>query len=349
MSEKIRKLKEDASRLIAKGKLEEACDCYEKVVKLDPRDLTARQKLAEIYGRLGRTERAVHVYQSVAGCYAADGLLLKAIAVCKIILQIDPAHTETQAILADLSTKRRGGGTQNVVEMPKAMSAALASSGKKSASSIRGVSANQIRGAAPAQLHSVPSIPLDDSSIEIEIEIDSRLALTPVPSSLAAVSLAAVTVSPALGRSPATSIEELSRSAASMLPEALPPIVTGRAMPDDISIEISFDDAEPVVVGAPHERPSLAGAPILTTAIYAVLPSFDEMMATTPGYDLTAAAAAVVGVAAPAPPAPDPFADVVEAEDDFRNLDAVASWPSPRPGARSRCPCSAPTRRPSTG
>ena len=148
------RLKEDASRLIAKGKLEEACDCYEKVVKLDPRDLTARQKLAEIYGRLGRTERAVHVYQSVAGCYAADGLLLKAIAVCKIILQIDPAHTETQAILADLSTKRRGGGTQNVVEMPKAMSAALASSGKKSASSIRGVSANQIRGAAPAQLRS---------------------------------------------------------------------------------------------------------------------------------------------------------------------------------------------------
>jgi hypothetical protein len=28
MSDKIRKLKEDAARLIAKGKLDEACDCY---------------------------------------------------------------------------------------------------------------------------------------------------------------------------------------------------------------------------------------------------------------------------------------------------------------------------------
>src|SRR5688500_3798665 len=118
MSEKIRKLKEDASRLIAKGKLAEACDCYEKIVKTDPRDLTARQKLAEIYARLGKKEEAVKAYQSVAGSYAADGLLLKAIAVCKIILQLDPTHKETQNILADLSTKRRGDDAptgQNVV------------------------------------------------------------------------------------------------------------------------------------------------------------------------------------------------------------------------------------------
>ncbi len=261
MSEKIRKLKEDAARLIAKGKLDEACDCYEKVVKADPRDLTARQKLAEIYGRLGKTERAVHVYQSVAGSYAADGLLLKAIAVCKIILQIDPSHTETQTILADLSTKRRGPvEEQNVVEMPKAMSEALG--GKKSASSIRGVAANQIRGVSPATVR--PAI-VDDVPVADEMVIE-RAASAP------------------LGRPANTSVADLQRSAAAMLPAPeVVPVVAGKALPDDIAIDISFDDAEPVVVGTAHERPSLAGAPILTAAINAALPSFDELMAETPG------------------------------------------------------------------
>jgi CRP-like cAMP-binding protein len=142
MSEKIRKLKENASRLIAKGKMAEAAEEYVKIVKADPRDLTARQKLAEIYARMGKIPMAVVEYQSVAGSYAADGLLLKAIAVCKIILQIDPSHTETQQILADLSTRRRG--ESGAVEMPKAMSAAI-TGGKRSASEIRGVPSSQLK------------------------------------------------------------------------------------------------------------------------------------------------------------------------------------------------------------
>ena len=321
MSEKIRKLKEDAARLIAKGKLDEACDCYEKVVKADPRDLTARQKLAEIYGRLGKTERAVHVYQSVAGSYAADGLLLKAIAVCKIILQIDPAHTETQTILADLSTKRRGGGTENVVEMPKAMSEALGGGGKKSASSIRGLAANQIRGVSAEQVRGAASIALDqsiDEPMQLERGVSSS---TSVSSPLPATSL---------GRPPQTSVEELTRAAASMLPEAPPPLVAGTLdLPDDIAIDISFDDAEPVVVGAAHMRPGLSGAPILTAAINAALPSFDELMAATPGPEfddvvdqrqLTSAdGPAIVGQAVASQEG------AAEAEDDFGNLDAVAA------------------------
>lgn len=141
MSEKLRRLKEDASRLIARGKVAEAAELYQKLVSADRKDLAGRQKLAELYGRLGRTHDAVREYQSVAGSYAADGLLLKAIAVCKIILQLDPKHTETQTFLADLSTKRRGEA--GAVEMPKAMSAALAT-GKRSAADIRGVPAHHV-------------------------------------------------------------------------------------------------------------------------------------------------------------------------------------------------------------
>lgn len=124
MSEHIRKLKENAARLAAKGRLEDAADEYMRAVREDPHDLTARQRMAEVLVRLGHIDRAVKEYQSVAGRYVADGLLLKAIAICKIILQVDPSHTETQHILADLTTRRRG--EHGTLQMPEAMSKALA-------------------------------------------------------------------------------------------------------------------------------------------------------------------------------------------------------------------------------
>ncbi|MDP2345176.1 MAG: cyclic nucleotide-binding domain-containing protein [Deltaproteobacteria bacterium] len=300
MSEKIRKLKEDASRLIAKGKLAEACECYEKIVKTDNRDLTARQKLAELYARLGKKEEAVHSYQSVAGSYAADGLLLKAIAVCKIILQLDPTHTETQNILAELSTKRRGGDQpsgENVVEMPKAMSAALSQGGaaaKKSANQIRGVSANHIRGVPPSeriQQGSITNMNVPPAAGDMVIERGTGSAT--------------VSTGPALGQSPQTSAEELKRAAAAMLGAQRPNVIIPPAppaqpsalvvtplskmqmpppavIPDDLPIDISFDDAEPIVVGnSLSDAPKSVGAPILTAAIAAATPSFDELMEMT--------------------------------------------------------------------
>ena len=300
MSEKIRKLKEDAARLIAKGKVAEACECYEKIVKSDLRDLTARQKLAEIYARLGKKEEAVHSYQSVAGSYAADGLLLKAIAVCKIILQIDPTHTETQHILAELSTKRRGGDApagENVVEMPKSMSSALQGGGaKKSANQIRGVSANNIRGVPPAERvrpGTNPGVDLSVPAADGAMEIQRGVAADGA----------------ALGQSPQTSAETIralqaaeqlrrAADAASMLPAArpqviippAPPLPAAAVIPDDLPIDISFDDAEPIVVGnSLPEQPRSVGVPILTAAIAAATPSFDELMEMT-------SAPAVIGV-----------------------------------------------------
>jgi CRP-like cAMP-binding protein len=137
MSDKNRKLNEEAARLVARGRLDEACTCLEQAVKAEPRDLPTRQKLAEVYAKLGRTADAVKTYQSVAGSYAADGLLLKAIAICKLILRLDPAHTETQDVLAALTTKRRptGGDADNadVVSLPRSMSAAVGASSTGSA------------------------------------------------------------------------------------------------------------------------------------------------------------------------------------------------------------------------
>jgi CRP-like cAMP-binding protein len=142
MSERIRKLKDDAARLIARGKLQEALLAYEEAVKVDRKDLVARQKYADLLARVGRGVDAVREYQSIAGGYAAEGLLLKAMAVCKMLLQVDPSHTQTQQFLADLTTKRRGAGER--IDVP------AGAGGKKSA--------RDIRGAAPTQVKS-PSVP----------------------------------------------------------------------------------------------------------------------------------------------------------------------------------------------
>ncbi len=102
----LRKLKDKAAELAAKGKLEKAADLLREVLESDPKDVATCQKLAEVLRRAGRTAEAVEAYGEVADRFARDGLLIKAIAISKTILELDPEHVETQAALADLYAKR---------------------------------------------------------------------------------------------------------------------------------------------------------------------------------------------------------------------------------------------------
>ncbi|MBS2026138.1 MAG: cyclic nucleotide-binding domain-containing protein, partial [Deltaproteobacteria bacterium] len=69
---------------------------------LNPRDVILRQRLGDLLARMGRTDAAVRQFQHVAGHYASSGHLLKAIAICRVILEMDPNHLETQDTLAEL-------------------------------------------------------------------------------------------------------------------------------------------------------------------------------------------------------------------------------------------------------
>jgi CRP-like cAMP-binding protein len=102
----LRKLKDKAADLAAKGKLEKAADLYREVIRADPRDVATQQKLAEVLRRAGHTAEAVEAYGAVADRFARDGLLIKAIAISKTILELDPEHVATQAALADLYARR---------------------------------------------------------------------------------------------------------------------------------------------------------------------------------------------------------------------------------------------------
>src|SRR6266850_6954884 len=104
--DRLRELKDRGTTLLVMGKLPAALEEFKKAVALDPQDLAARRKVAEVFARMGRIEDAIAAYQSLAGRYAVSGKVLEAIAVNKVILQLDPHHQQTQRALAQFAARR---------------------------------------------------------------------------------------------------------------------------------------------------------------------------------------------------------------------------------------------------
>jgi CRP-like cAMP-binding protein len=102
----LRKLKDRAAEFASKGKVEKAAEVFREIVRADPRDVASCQKLADVLRRGGEIAEAVERYAVVAERFARDGLLIKAIAICKTILELNPEHGHTQGLLADLYAKR---------------------------------------------------------------------------------------------------------------------------------------------------------------------------------------------------------------------------------------------------
>jgi cAMP-dependent protein kinase regulator len=122
-AEKIRKLKDEAAKYLGKGRVDKALEIYAKVLEGDPHDLQSRLKCGDLYRRLGKDNEAIACYHQVAEAYANEGLLLKAIAVCKLILEVDENHTATQSMLAGLYAKKSGAAQKAAAPAPKAAGA----------------------------------------------------------------------------------------------------------------------------------------------------------------------------------------------------------------------------------
>jgi cAMP-dependent protein kinase regulator len=75
-------------------------------VQADPGSVARRLELAAVLRDLGRLAEAVELYRGVALLYADEGRYAQAIAVCRGILEIDPGHRETAALLAKIASKR---------------------------------------------------------------------------------------------------------------------------------------------------------------------------------------------------------------------------------------------------
>lgn len=123
----LRKLKDKAAELAARGKLEKAAELFRQALEGDPRDVATRQKLGDVLRRAGRIDEAIEQYREVADMYGRDGLLIKAIAISKTILELDPEHVDTQAALADLYARKAKAEGARPPTRPTLMMAAVRS------------------------------------------------------------------------------------------------------------------------------------------------------------------------------------------------------------------------------
>ncbi len=95
-----------------------------------PHDLRRRRHLADTLVRLSRRREAIGHYEAIVGAFAAQGLLFRAIAVCKVILELDPQNHETIETLAKLYAQQDASAENAVASLPRSMSAALSQEGE---------------------------------------------------------------------------------------------------------------------------------------------------------------------------------------------------------------------------
>ncbi len=96
------KILDAAAKLVAKGAYDKAIREYSKVLDVDPKDVRVLHKLGELYEKKNDTVQAATFFTRVAESYANDGFSMKAIALFKKVLKLDPSLIDINFKLAEL-------------------------------------------------------------------------------------------------------------------------------------------------------------------------------------------------------------------------------------------------------
>jgi tetratricopeptide (TPR) repeat protein len=93
---------EAAAKLVAKGAWDKALKEYQKIIDVDPKDVRVLQKMGEAHQKKGDNPQAAKCFIRVAESYTSDGFFLKAVALYKQVLKLDPSLIEINLKLAEL-------------------------------------------------------------------------------------------------------------------------------------------------------------------------------------------------------------------------------------------------------
>jgi pilus assembly protein FimV len=96
------KIIEAAAKLVAKGAYDKAIKEYQKVLDADAKDVRVLQKMGELYQKKNDNAQAAHYFTKVAESYSADGFFLKAVALYKQVLKLNPNLLDVNLKLAEL-------------------------------------------------------------------------------------------------------------------------------------------------------------------------------------------------------------------------------------------------------
>lgn len=102
-------LVDQAATAVSRGKYRKAFEAYEKLERLEPGDGAWSRRCGEMLRHLGETDDALTRFAVAVEKYAHAGFLVKAIAVCKLILRIEPNHPAIVERLAELTAQKLEG------------------------------------------------------------------------------------------------------------------------------------------------------------------------------------------------------------------------------------------------
>ena len=100
--DRVRKLRDEALALVREGHDKKALLRFAELEQLEPNEPDWPRRAAECHRVLGNSKEQVEALGRAAERYMSQDLVPKAIATCKVILSIDPRHTETQRRLSAL-------------------------------------------------------------------------------------------------------------------------------------------------------------------------------------------------------------------------------------------------------
>lgn len=91
---------------IARKEYKKAIALLRERISKQPKNPGMRMSLADILLVDGQTEEAIKEYKNLGQLYTEQGFIVKAIAVYKKVLKLNPAFTEVENLLTELSDKR---------------------------------------------------------------------------------------------------------------------------------------------------------------------------------------------------------------------------------------------------
>ncbi|MEP6865052.1 MAG: tetratricopeptide repeat protein, partial [Deltaproteobacteria bacterium] len=91
-----------ARKFVDKGQIDKAVKEYLRIVNEDPKDVRVWLKIGDLYAKKGAKQEATDTYLKVARFYDEQGFFLKAVAVYKQILKLDPRLVDVILKLAEL-------------------------------------------------------------------------------------------------------------------------------------------------------------------------------------------------------------------------------------------------------
>ena len=96
------KVMDAARKFVDKGQIDKAVKEYLRIVHEDPKDVRVWLKIGDLYAKKGAKQDAIETYLKVARFYHEQGFFLKAVAVYKQILKLDPRLVDVILKLAEL-------------------------------------------------------------------------------------------------------------------------------------------------------------------------------------------------------------------------------------------------------